>query len=275
MRVAGPKASAGSLRREIAARNRARVAEDVQEISYGRSESVVYAAGDDGGHGNFLPSSYRRILACPAWARRLEKAYTGDQWMPRAADRTRRELECAASSDALLMNVFCYPGVLRRPALCRLLDVATGVRPEFGVRAGLPMRGGEVDRTELDMALGDTLVEAKLTEGGFGQASRDRLTRYLATEELFDLEALPRVGAAFAGYQIVRGLLAAERSDGRYLVLLDARRADLAETCFAVLAAARSAALRSRLQLRTWQELAAVLPPTLQRFMAERYGIAG
>ncbi len=77
------------------------------------------------------------------------------------------------------MNVFCYPGVLARREVCSLLGVELGLRPEFGVRAELPMRKGEVDRTEMDMRLGSVLAEAKLTETGFGRASRERLLRYL------------------------------------------------------------------------------------------------
>lgn len=250
--------TANALRREISARHRQRTDVCTHEVSFGRGESVLYDAAGAEGHGNFLPASFRRILADPAWARRLEKSYTGDSWMPRVNDRQRHELDTAASSDALLMNVFCYPGVLRRRALCACLGVAPGLRPDFGVRAGLPMRGGEVDRTEPDMALGDLFVEAKLTEGGFGRASQDRLLRYDGVEAAFALDDLPRVSGHFVGYQIIRGLLAAGLHGSRYLVLLDARRAELAEVCF---------------QLRTWQEVAACLPKALRGFLAEKYGI--
>ncbi len=77
----------------------------------------------------------------------------------------------------------------------------------------------------------------------------------------------------YGGYQLVRGLLAAVQADASYVVLLDARRADLREQCFRVLAAVRSAEVRSRLRLRTWQEVAAVLPRSLQGFLGEKYGI--
>ncbi len=272
--VTGSRASSGALRREISARHRLREEPaDGREVSFGRSGSVLYQSDGNGEHGNFLASSYRRIVRDPEWARRLEKAYTGDRWMPRAQDRRRAELDCASSSDALLMNVFCYPGVLRRRTLCACLGVEPGVRPAFGIRPSLPMRRGEVDRTELDMVLGDVLVEAKLTEGGFGKASHDRLLRYCGVEEIFSVADLPHTGRGYEGYQIVRGLLAAERNGGRYLVLLDGRRADLAEICFRVVAAAHTATSRSRFQLRTWQEIAACVPPVVRGFLAERFGI--
>ena len=247
------------------------------EVGFGRTPAVLYREDGAGGHGNFLAASYRRIVADPAWARRLEKAYTGGEFLPRRGDRWRGELECTTSSDALLMNVFCYPRVLYGGNLCAQIGVEPGLRPEFGVRAELPMRKGEIDRTEMDMALGSgpgvTLVEAKLTESGFGRASRERLLRYEGVEEVFETEALPRVGSSFAGYQLIRGVLAARRSEGSYVVLVDGRRADLKELCLRVLMAARRMEDRERLRLCTWQELARGMPRKVQGFLAEKYGI--
>ena len=135
------------------------------------------------------------------------------------------------------------------------------------------MRRGEVDRTELDMCLGSLIAEAKLTESGFGCASRERLLRYEDAESIFDLEALPKNSRGFGGYQLVRGLLAASERDAHYLVLVDGRRQDLQEQCFQVLRATRTAEARHRLRLRTWQELAATLPSAVQRFLENRFGI--
>ena len=271
------RATSGALRAEISARNLLRVetpgAALAHETTFGRARHVIYAPDEEGAHGNFIPAVYRRILANPHWARRLEKAYTASERMPRAADRRRAELECATSSDALLMNVFCFPGMLRRTNLCALLGVRPGACAEFGVRAQLPMRGGEVDRTEIDMRLDDLLVEAKLTEGGFGTASRERLLRYEGVVEVFDVDELPWTARGVAGYQVVRGLLAAHASDARFAVLCDARRDDLCEAWFRVARAVRGAENRSRLMLLTWQEIAADVPPSVQRFLAEKYGI--
>ncbi len=265
--------SARALRAEVGARGLERGEGLELEVGFGRVPSVVYVQGDDGGHGNFLKASYRRIVADAGWAARLGKAYTASARLPRAGDRWRGELECASSSDALLMNVFCYPGVLRRVGVCGLMGVEAGVRPEFGVRAGLAMRKDEVDRTELDMSLGDLLVEAKLTEGGFGRASTERLLRYQGVEEVVEIDELPRSGGQIAGYQIVRGVLAATRRGGRYLVLLDGRRGDLEEVCFRVLGAVRDGEVRRGFRLLRWQELAGVLPPVVQGFLATKYGI--
>lgn len=272
MAVRASLLSARGLRAEVGYRNLQRAGGLEHEVTFGAVPSVVYA-GDRQSHGNFVAASYRRILGHPAWAARLAKTYTGSAQLPRAKDRRRGELECAVSSDALLMNIFCYPGVLRRAALCAMLAIDAGQSPNFGVRAGLPMLRGEVDRTEFDMELGDLWVEAKLTESGFGRAGAERLRRYVGLDQIFDVEELPAGAGRMTGYQIVRGLLAAVQQHRRYLVLMDARRPDLMEICFRVLRAVRDADAGSRFRMLTWQELASALPCSLRQFVAEKYGI--
>ncbi|MDQ2924470.1 MAG: hypothetical protein M3R43_02780 [Acidobacteriota bacterium] len=266
--------SAATLRRELSARNLARAEIFSHEATYGAVPSIVYAKDETGGHGNFLAASYRLICADPAWSLRLNKSYTASARVPRSADRARKELDCCSSSDALLMNIFCYPRVLWRPELCGLLGVAPGQRPEFGVRARLSMRNDEVDRTEIDMVIGDLLVEAKLTETGFQTASMDRLLRYEGVADIFDIDELPRATNGIQGYQLVRGVLAAHATGGRFVLLSDGRRADLQEMWFRVLRAVVSFDLRSRMALLSWQEVAATLPAAVRSFLATKYGIA-
>jgi len=266
--------SAAALRRHLSALNFARLP-DHQEQTCSAIPSIIYREQAPGAHANFLTPSYRRILADPAWRARLSKTYTASARVPRSHDRRRAELDCANSSDALLMNLFCYPGLLRRPAVCALLNIDPGLRPEFGVRANLAMHRNEVDRTEIDMRLGPLLVEAKLTEGSFGTATRDRVSRYLALEEVFNLDELPWKpgGRELAGYQLIRGILAAHASNATFLLLCDQRRTDLREQWFRVLSAIRSYPLRAGMALLSWQELAATMPPTVKKFLAEKYGI--
>jgi hypothetical protein len=56
-------------------------------------------------------------------------------------------------------------------------------------------------------------------------------------------------------------------------VVNDERRPDLREAWFGVMAAVKSAELRMRLKVLTWQELAAMLPEGLQEFLDRKYGI--
>jgi len=163
---------------------------------------------------------------------------------------------------------------MKRAGFCELLGVEHGLAPEFGVRAELPLLGGHVDRTEIDMRLGDLLVEAKLTETGFQTAPMRLLERYTQLEEVFDPDALRRSGTGgVRGYQLIRCVLAAHASGRSFAVLCDARRRDLVEEWFGVIRAVRSLSFCSRLKLVTWQELAAVVPRGLQRFLEDKYGV--
>jgi len=79
--------------------------------------------------------------------------------------------------------------------------------------------------------------------------------------------------AGYASYQLIRNALAAFAQGCSFCVLHDERRPDLREAWFAVLAAVKSAEMRVRLKVLTWQELAAMLPEDLQEFLDRKYGI--
>ncbi len=266
--------TANQLRQELSARNLAWAEHLAHETTYSRSPCVVHAGQEDGSHGNFLAASWRRIQARPGWRRRLEKAYTAARQVPRSRDRQRGELEAATSSDALLMNVFCYPGMLRRPAILRLLGNQPRLLPAFGVRAHIPLCNRKFDRTELDLQLGDLVLEAKLTEAGFQTARPALVSRYRDLDGCFAVAELPRTATDdFQSYQLLRGVLAAHALDCRFAVVLDRRRSDLIERWFEILRAVRSSDLRSRLQIVTWQELAMAAPLVVRRFLEVKYGI--
>jgi hypothetical protein len=261
------------LRWELSQRNTARAAAWVAEMSYSPVPNIVYGENGTGEHGNFLSASYRRILQEAGWKSRLEKVYTGSRFLPRKADRTRRELECANSSDALLMNIFCYPRILYRAAVCSLLGIEPGLHPDFGFRPGIPLHSGAEDRSEMDLKLGGLLVEAKLTEGDFQSARHDLVHRYRDLEAVFDVARLPRSKERFRSCQLIRGALAAHAYGASFAVFCDQRRQDLIEDCFEIMSAVVNAELRCRMSVVTWQELASAMPQKVRSFLAEKYGI--
>jgi len=238
--------------------------------------SVIYAP-DGAQHGNFIDASYRRILADPAWSRRLLKAHTAKrQARPQGPEEERRswhELDAATSSDALLMNIFCYPRVLAVGSLARLLGVEPNCVPEFGFKPRVLLQSGLRDRTEIDLRLGTLLIEAKLTESGFQTAPVRLLERYGNCYEVFDREALEIEQGQLAQYQLLRGVLAANALDGEFCLIVDARRKDLIECWAATLRAVRSYELRTRLKLVTWQEIAAVVPRALRLYLGAKYDL--
>lgn len=243
-------------------------------VSDGESPSVIFGIDESGRHGNFHPAVYRRICARPDWAARLKKVHTSSRRMKVRSDWQWMELDCAHSSDALLMNIFCHPAALRGGRLASALNVTACASPVFGYYPEIPLRRGKTDQTEIDMKIGSLLVEAKLTESGFRTASLAELLRYRDFDEAFFVNDLPRRNGRIEGYQLIRGILAASVDGGEFCLLCDERRRDLIECAFGVFSAVRHSELRCRLKVATWQELATALPSSLQQFLLSRYDVA-
>jgi hypothetical protein len=267
---------ASALRHELAVRAQ-KYAQSVALphcLSYGEAPVVCFQPYKDGArHGNFLRQSYRAIRSNPAWNLRLAKVHTqGRKCLPRT-DRGRwMELDSCVSSDALLMNIFCYPRVLRS-RISALLGIEPGQTAHYGCKARVPLINGRFDRTEIDLQLGDLLIEAKLTESGFQSAAKSVLFTYRDFEEVFEHQQLPQTEYCFLSYQLVRNVLAAHTLQCSFSVLLDARRPDLVDAWYAVMRCVKPVELRTKLRMSTWQELSAAAPAKLQKFLAEKYGI--
>jgi len=268
---------AASLRYELCTRNAsyAAVSQLPHALSSGQQAVVVYQSTDDRQHhGNFIDASYRAILKRPEWCRRLQKVHShGNQSLPRS-EWGWRELDSSMSSDALLMNIFCYPGVTKGREVSRLLGTEIGEIPQFGFMPRVPLVTGAVERTEVDMKLGDLLFEAKLTEGDFQIQDERIVLRYRDLREVFECRKLPRQGKHYVSYQLLRNVLAAHALNLSFCVLLDARRQDLLEQWYRVMRCIRSTTLRTRCKVLTWQELSVCLPSALRRFLSVKYGIA-
>jgi len=347
---------ASQLRLELGLRNRRWARGRAHVESYGDPPVIVYAP-ENRRHGNFLNAAFEAIAARPEWMRRFNKIHAQGRSLPKS-ERRWRELDSSMSSDALLMNVFCTPGVEESVTVRRVLGVEGDEPPVFGWKARVPLAGGRSDRTEVDMRLGSLLVEAKLTEGDFQTKAAAVVEGYRDFDAVFERELLPRaelttkrrreatefpedysqdfvekgdeewllgegsekhtsganvlahsnsidgrmkartyqlgpassadrpglargmspssaVEAGYAGYQLIRNVLAAYSEGCSFCVVHDDRRPDLREAWFQVLAAVKSAELRVRLSVLTWQELAEHLPVELQKFLDGKYGIVG
>ena len=264
-----------SLRSELSLRGAHHAAAfgHLHERTDGHVPSIIFGRDEQGRHGNFHAASYAAMCAKPEWARRLEKVHSASKRMKPRSNWQWKELDCSNSSDALLMNIFCYPHVIAGARLRALLHIEQDAQPQFGFKPRTPLLNGNADGTEVDMRLGELLIEAKLTESDFQCASPNLVLRYRDIETVFDVSELPVRNGKHAGYQLIRGALAAYCLGFSFCVLCDARRPDLIEIWYKVLRAVRPAELRCRLKLLTWQELAATLPADLQCFLAAKYGI--
>ena len=268
--------SASQLRFELAdrAERYARAHSLPHCFSYGQGCVVCFEPFGNGLHGNFYPSSYGAIQANPEWRRRLKKVHTTARTtLPRSDYGSRSELDSCMSSDALLMNVFCLPRVMRLREVAGTLGLGTEAAVRFGYRARVPMSENRCDQTEVDMRIGEMLVEAKLTENDFQRAPKEKLLRYRDFWDVFDAAALPQDGSHYHGYQLIRNVLAAYDRRCAFCVLLDSRRGDLMEAWYAVMRCVIPVELRTSCKVLTWQELSRVLPRGLQQFLARKYGI--
>jgi hypothetical protein len=264
-----------SLRCELALRSLklASVYRYLHERTDGEIPSIVFGRDEQGRHGNFHQDSYQGICANAAWASRLDKVHTASRRMRLRCNWQWKELDCCSSSDALLMNIFCYPKVFAGREIQTMLNTDWDEEPEFGFKPRVPLHREMKDCTEVDMKIGSLLVEAKLTESNFQWASPRLISRYRDLEIVFDCSELPIRNGKYEGYQLIRGTLAAHALGCSFGVFCDARRPDLIEVWYKILRAVRPSELRCRLKLLTWQELAVTLPPDLRDFLAVKYGI--
>lgn len=320
---------ANELREQIRLHNQQYAHGRLHVESYGSAPVIVYAPEGER-HGNFFDAAYEAIRLQPEWMRRFDKVHAQAARSLPKAERRWRELDSSTSSDALLMNVFCTPGVLEYLPLRNALGVEDEAMPVFGWKARVPLANGRFDRTEVDMWLGSLLVEAKLTESDFQTCACSVAESYRDFDIVFDRELLPQIelppkrrkqtsefpedysqefesfivqpeidtpkdlggfpatsvaspsdklldpggsGPGYASYQLIRNVLAAFAVGCSFCVLHDERRPDLREEWFQVMRAVKSAELRTRLKVLTWQELAAFLPDKLQTFLDRKYGI--
>jgi hypothetical protein len=243
-------------------------------FSYGDAPAVCffpYAGGSR--HGNFLHESYKVIQGNPEWKNRLAKVHTSGQRHLPVTERGRwMELDSCMSSDALLMNVFCYPRVMRTRRVM-LMGVQPDTIPIFGYKARVPLANGRSDRTEVDMRLGGVLIEAKLTEGDFQTAEKNAILRYRDFLDVFNELELPQRGTRYSSYQLIRNVLAARALNCSFCVLVDSRRPDLVDAWYEVMKCVKPIELRTKLGISTWQELARLAPPKVRAFLEAKYGI--
>ena len=140
--------------------------------------------------------AYAAIAARPEWMRRFDKIHAQGRSLPKSTaepGRRWRELDSSMSSDALLMNVFCTPGVADLVEVRRMLGIGGDAEIIFGWKARVSLAKGRFDRTEVDMRWGDLLVESKLTESDFQCREAALVEAYRDFDSVFDAALLPKI----------------------------------------------------------------------------------
>jgi hypothetical protein len=209
-----PRYTATQLRRDLTARaaHHARTHSLLHDLTPGPDPAILFGRDEYARHGNFHPDAYAAICANPDWLRRLAKPHTASRRSRARKDWRWMELDSAISSDALLMNIFCHPGVFDGARLstpvAALLNVDPAATLCFGAHPGVPLATAlkprtkkstprqALDRTEIDLTLTTStstlFLEAKLTESGFQTAAPALIARYRDLEAVFDLTRLPQ-----------------------------------------------------------------------------------
>lgn len=213
---------------------------------------------------NFHPRSFGNIIARPDWKLRTTK--------PHQTVAGILEMQSSNSSDALLMNLFCHPDIRRWKGVRDLLEENLE-NISFGVPGEVFFNGGKVDSTEIDMALGATFFEAKLTESDFTRKKADLVERYDNLQNAFHVEALPRVGNDYENYQVIRNILAASQYKRRHVLLCDERRPDLFSRYMQVVISLRSIDDRMSCRVIFWQDLVAACGASLREWIQDKYAM--
>jgi hypothetical protein len=190
------------------------------------------------------------------------------------------ELDSCCSSDALLMNVFCHPDIRTSEKFAALFGFRRIPTMQFGFKANLPFKNGgnEPTSSEIDLRLYDLttgrvmLIEAKLAENDFTSRDKAYVLRYRDFASVF-ADRLSSEKSKYRHYQLIRNILSADHYDACFCLICDRRRPDLHEAWREIIQAVMPLDLKLRCSLITWQEIAMTMPPDVQTFLEEKYGI--
>lgn len=225
-----------------------------------RQSAVIFCNLAD----SFCPESYESIKRNEDWTARTEKAHSQVSGA--------FEMQSSNSSDALLMNIFCHPRIGTWKGVQKLFGFVPRM-PVYGVMARVPKAGTNGDDTEIDLAIGDSFAEAKLTEESFTAKAKSEVEKYEMFSDIFHVSSLPQDEDNYNNYQVVRNILAAVHHDKDHLLLCDQRRPDLVRDYLRTVACVRDVRIRQRCRVIFWQEIAQCVGKSLQEFLELKYGI--
>ena len=212
---------------------------------------------------SFHEMTYQNILSNEDWEKRTKKIHSHFN------DGTL-EMQSSNSSDALLMNIFCYPEFQQWKGPTQLLSIDSNSEIEFGWN---PKFDNENigHPTEIDAKIGNHIFEAKLTEESFTTKTKDVVRRYGDFNTVFDEDLLLNNDGNINNYQLVRNILTAYKYNFDFTVLLDESRIDLIREFLNVIKAVRISNLKKKIGFLTWQELSDVCGKKLKDYIISKY----
>jgi len=208
---------------------------------------------------NFFEPSFLNINKNEKWLERLKKQHT------KVPDSL--EMQSSNSSDALLMNIFCYPKILKWKGVRKLLKIEDKQIIEFGKRFEIE---GQF-MAEVDMKIGNHIFEAKLTESNFTEETIEKIENYKDFVLVFESDLLLKNDTQYFNYQLIRNILVAYYYNFSFTMICDESRTDLIRSIFEITKAVKIEKLRKRINFITWQEIVDVCGKELKNFIENKY----
>tara|TARA_R110000868_G_scaffold131418_2_gene341471 strand:- start:24400 stop:25203 length:804 start_codon:yes stop_codon:yes gene_type:complete len=221
---------------------------------------------------SFQKQSWDVISKNNKYLLRTKKAHPNAQTI----DSTVSEMQSTNSSDALAMNIFCYPEFTKWKGTKKLFRVDEFSDIEFGFLAKVQKTANGIlydDATEVDVFFNKCIVECKLTESDFTSKNKEIVNQYSDFEKTFHTDKLVQSDTKFFNYQLIRNILAAKQYDGRFILICDMRRPDLAKSFLQTISCIKDIDLRTKCEIIYWQDIAKVVGRELQSFLDKKYGI--
>lgn len=209
---------------------------------------------------SFYPDTFTSICDNIDYKKRLDK--------PHSKVPNFKEMQSSNSSDALLMNFFAHPGIKEWKSLRDLISINKSDNIEFGWN---PEFSNETShKTEIDMKIGNSIFEAKLTEKDFTSKELQVVLEYSNVENIIDLQVLTNKNVV-SNYQLIRNLLTAEKYDYKFNLLIDESRIDLIREFYKVKSSIKASYLSDNFNFITWQEISNCVGIDLKNYITEKY----
>lgn len=224
---------------------------------------------------NFHKRSWANILQVPKYFERTLKVHSHFKSIVPVV----YEMQSSNSSDALTMNIFCYPETIKWQGITELLKIEKLSDIDFGFKAKVfkikePLI--EEDATEIDLYLNKKIIcECKLKEDGFYEKEKSEVEKCVKFRDIFITDKLIQDNNHYYNYQLIRNILAANQHSCRFILFCDMRRPDLARSFYHTIRCINDEhiELRTNCEIIYWQDIARVVGKELKVFLKEKYGI--
>ncbi|MDR1666633.1 MAG: hypothetical protein LBS03_02920 [Bacteroidales bacterium] len=220
---------------------------------------------------NFILESFDNIKRHPDWFIRIEKKLKDHPGV--------FEMQSSNSSDALLMNIFCYPDFISENKFTEN-KMKFGWNPNFSYEKKkleyLKKIGKdkEFHFSEIDLKIDNSIFEAKLTETDFGDKEIETVKRYDGFQCVFNEKLLSKTedGLKYRNYQLIRYILAAFKDYLEFILLVDETRNDLIEDFENTKKSVKISEFQKKICYKTWQDLIrGCKAEKLRKYISERY----